>query len=73
MGMNIFCARPKKGKLVSLEYNGEEYRICEFVSLKQELLEVKRQLEIEGWNGLEDNDEARRYVNFLKIVRGWKA
>lgn len=61
----------EKDKLVVLQYNGRKYRICEFESLKQELLNVKRLLEIEGWNGLEDNDEARRYGNFLKVVREW--
>lgn len=60
-----------KGKLIAVECDGSEYRICEPVILKQELLKFNQYLITEGWNGLGNNEEAKRYLEFLQIVDGW--
>jgi len=58
-------------KLIVFVCNGRKYRICEPITLKQELLKVKQYLINEGWNGVGDNEEAKRYLKFLQIVDDW--
>ena len=60
-----------KSKLIVFVCNGNEYRICEPITLKQELLKFNQYLISEGWNGAGNNEEAKRYLKFLQIVDGW--